>query len=365
MAAGVPVIGELELAYRVSDSKFIAITGSNGKSTTTTLVGLMLKRAGMDVLVGGNIGNALTEDPAALMGRDYIVAEVSSFQLEAVAEFRPRVAAMLNITPDHMDRYPSMDAYAEAKARVCMNQTKDDALVYNFEDGLSVSVSVRAESNKVAFSGARTLDAGVYVSGGVMYDGRDPVNRREIMPVSDIAIKGAHNLENALAAAAVSLEAGADVNAIVSVLCEFKGLEHRLEFVAEIDGVSYYNDSKGTNVGAVMKSLESFDSPVILIAGGLDQHGEFEQLIPLVRERVKKLILIGDAAGIIETALGKYTDTVRAVSMREAVAVARQSAERGDVVLLSPACASFDMFDNFEHRGQVFKDAVGSLGDGD
>jgi len=360
-AAGVRVIGELELAYECSDSKFAAITGSNGKSTTTTLVGLMLERSGKDVLVGGNIGNALTAEPAALIGRDWVVAEVSSFQLEAIENFRPRVAAILNITPDHMDRYDSMQSYAAAKAGVFMNQTATDTLVYNADDGLTAEMVERAASIKIPFSALGPLEPGVYVRDGIMFDGTRTGAHKEIMPVSEVMIRGAHNLENALAAAAVSLAAGAKTDAVADTLREFRGLEHRLEHVADINGAAYYNDSKGTNVGAVIKSLESFDSPVILIAGGLDKHGDFGALAGLVKDRVKKLVLIGDAADKIREALGDCSDTVKASGMEDAVNIAHGSAEPGDVVLLSPACASFDMFDNFEHRGKVFKEAVRRL----
>jgi len=362
--SGATVIGELELAYMVSDSRFIAVTGSNGKSTTTTLVGMMLARSGMDVLVGGNIGNALTEDPRALMGRDWVVAEVSSFQLEAIENFRPNVAAILNITPDHLDRYASMEEYAGAKARVFMNQAARDVLVYNADDELAAAEAAKAPSRKIPFSATVPLEVGVYVRDGVIVDGTRVGEHQEIMRAADVRIKGAHNLENALAAAAVSISAGAGRYAVEYTLKEFTGLEHRLEHVADIGGVGYYNDSKGTNVGAVMKSLESFDSPVILIAGGLDKHGDFGQLVPLVKERVKRLVLIGEAAEKIETALGEYTDTVVAADMEEAVRIAKESSSSGDVVLLSPACASFDMFDNFEHRGRVFKESVTRLAEG-
>jgi UDP-N-acetylmuramoylalanine--D-glutamate ligase len=359
--AGVEVMGELELAYLYSSSPFIAITGTNGKSTTTTLVGLMLEEARMKVLVGGNLGNALTEEPEKLLGQDYIVAEVSSFQLEATDKFRPKVAAILNITQDHLDRYPGMREYAEAKALVFRNQRPDDFLVLNADDELAMSFRTAAMSKTVLFSRRRSLREGVSVQEGYLINSFEAGKRVKVIPVGDIRIKGMHNLENALAATAIALAAGAPTPVIAKVLSEFPGLEHRTEFVRELDGVSYINDSKGTNVGAVLKSLESFTAPVILIAGGLDKHSDFSPLAPLVKERVKKLILIGHAADLMEQALGAQTDTVRAKDLREAVEQARGSAAPGDVVLLSPACASFDMFKDFEDRGRQFKEIVRGL----
>lgn len=359
--AGVELMGELELAYRLSDSPFIAITGTNGKSTTTTLAGEVLKAAGMDVFVGGNLGNALTEEPERLKGRGWVVAEVSSFQLEAIEEFAPRIAAILNITEDHMDRYSSFDEYAKAKALVFANQTAADGLVLNADDPEVMKLAAGAGSRRIYFSRSRPVKGGVYVHDGIVVSEVEPGKRINVMPVDEIGIKGAHNLENALAAIAICVEAGAPMPVIARVLGEFKGLEHRLEFVRELGGVSYVNDSKGTNVGAVMKSLESFDAPVILIAGGLDKHSDFTPLIPLVKERVKTLVLIGKATETMYSALGGSTRAVRASSMEEAVRMSWREARPGDVVLLSPACASFDMFKDFEDRGAKFKEAVWAL----
>jgi len=359
--AGVELMGELELAYSVSDSPFIAITGTNGKSTTTTLVGEMLKEAGMKVLVGGNLGNALTDEPDKLMGRDFIVAEVSSFQLEAIDRFRPKIAAILNVTPDHLDRYASMKEYAEAKALVFANQGPADVLVVNADDAITMELRGGAASKTVLFSRKKVLREGVFVHGGSIVNGMNEGSRVNVVPVSELGIKGAHNLENALAATAVAIAAGVPMPVIARTLRMFAGLEHRLEFVRELDGATYMNDSKGTNVGAVEKSLESFDAPVILIAGGLDKHGDFPALGPLVKERVKRLVLIGKAADAIDAAIGSLTETVRADSMEDAVRKSREAASPGDVVLLSPACASFDMFKDFEDRGRKFKEAVNKL----
>lgn len=359
--AGVLLMGELELAYRVSDSPFIAITGTNGKSTTTTLVGEMLKEAGMSVLVGGNLGNALTDEPAMLMGRDYVVAEVSSFQLEATEEFRPKIAAILNVTPDHLDRYSSMEEYADAKALVFANQGPAETLVINADDPLTMELRKRASAKVVLFSRRKVLREGVFVHGGCIVNGVTEGTRVNVVPVSEVRIKGAHNLENALAATAVAVVAGVPMPVIARTLRSFAGLEHRLEFVRELDGVTYINDSKGTNVGAVEKSLESFESPVILIAGGLDKHSDFTALGPLVKDHVKRLVLIGKAADAIDEAVGMMTDTVRAEDIVDAVAKCRDAASPGDIVMLSPACASFDMFKDFEDRGRKFKEAVMGL----
>ncbi len=353
---GVTVISELELAWLMSGSPYVGITGTNGKSTVTTLVGLMLERAGKKVLVAGNIGTALTEDPRLLSGQDWIVAELSSFQLEDIETFRPRVATVLNVTQDHLDRYHGMDDYAEAKARIFMNQQKEDFLILNFDDPPVKQMAKRTAATVVPFSRLQRFNPGACVLEGHLI-----FNGQRIIPLEEIKIKGVHNIENALAAAALSLSAGADARSVAAVLREFPGLEHRLEFVREKDGVTYINDSKGTNVGAVLKSVEGFRQPVILIAGGLDKGSDFTPLHDLFRQRVKLLILIGKAADKMAMAVGSATETVRAKTLQDAVDLASSRAQRGDVVLLSPACASFDMFKNFEDRGRQFKEAVHAL----
>jgi len=353
---GVPVISELELGWLLSDAPFLGITGTNGKSTVTTLVGLMLKKAGIKVLVAGNIGNALTETPELLHGQDWIVVELSSFQLEDIDTFRPRVAAVLNITQDHLDRYKDITEYGEAKARIFENQHREDVLVLNFDDPLVRALASRALSRVVPFSRSEKHETGAYIE-----NGRLMVRGETVCGIDEILIKGVHNIENAMAASAAALAAGADQASVAAVLREFPGLEHRLEFVREKDGVTYINDSKGTNVGAVMKSVEGFTRPVILIAGGLDKGSDFSPLAGLFKKRVKLLILIGKAAGTMAGALGGSTETVLAKTLRDAVQLAATRATRGDVVLLSPACASFDMFKDFEDRGRQFKEAVKNL----
>jgi UDP-N-acetylmuramoylalanine--D-glutamate ligase len=353
---GVKVISELELAWLLSDAPYMGITGTNGKSTVTTLVGLMLAKAKKNVLVAGNIGNALTEDISQLTGKDWIVAELSSFQLEDIETFRPRIATILNVTQDHLDRYHSIEEYGEAKARIFMNQQKEDYLVLNFDDPIVKSYARRTSATVIPFSRRLRFNPGACV-----HDGYLMFNGRRIVAVDELKISGVHNLENALAAAALSLLAGADIRSVASVLREFPGLEHRLQFVREKDGVSYINDSKGTNVGAVLKSVEGFSRPVILIAGGLDKGSDFSPLYDLFKHKVKLLVLIGKAADKMAKALDTSTDTVFAQTLQEAVRLASVRAVRGDVVLLSPACASFDMFKDFEDRGRKFKETVMSL----
>lgn len=353
---GVKVISELELAWLLSDAPYVGITGTNGKSTVTTLVGLILKKAKKRTLVAGNIGNALTEDIALLKQQDWIVAELSSFQLEDIERFRPRVGAILNITQDHLDRYHDIAEYGEAKARIFLNQRKEDFLILNFDDPLVKPFALRASATIVPFSRLHRFNPGACVHEGFL-----TFNGMRICRTGEIRIQGVHNLENALAAAAVSLCAGADKESVAAVLREFPGLEHRLEFVRQKDGVTYINDSKGTNVGAVVKSVEGFTQPVILIAGGLDKGSDFGPLYGLFKQKVKLLILIGKAADKMAQALGTATETLFAATLQEAVVLAGKRSSRGDVVLLSPACASFDMFKDFEDRGRQFKEAVMSL----
>jgi len=353
---GVKVISELELAWLLSDVPYVGITGTNGKSTVTTLVGLMLERSQKRVLVAGNIGNALTEDITLLNQQDWIVAELSSFQLEYVETFRPRVATILNLTQDHLDRYHSIAEYGEAKTRIFMNQRQEDFLILNFDDPLVKSYAKRTSATVVPFSRLLRFNPGASVLDGFL-----TFNHRRIIRVDEIKIKGVHNLENALAAVALSMCASADPTSVAAVLREFPGLEHRLEFVREKDGVAWINDSKGTNVGAVVKSVEGFTQPVILIAGGLDKGSDFSPLYDLIKQKVKLLILIGKAADKMSKALGTSTETIFAHTLQDAVKLAAARSSRGDVVLLSPACASFDMFKDFEDRGRQFKVAVKNL----
>lgn len=386
-AKRIPVIGELELAYQVvsnqrfasSQLKFLAVTGTNGKSTTTALLDFMLKKAGFKTILGGNIGNALTEEilkvvishpPQAesLVSSqreiDFVVTEVSSFQLESIKDFRPKVAVILNITPDHLDRYHSLDEYSDAKARILENQKEEDFLLLNADDPETMKVSSeklkgKGTQPKIYYLSREKEVEGIYFKDGMIYCSL-PLTPRPLplIDADEIKIKGVHNLENAMAASAMAMLAGSSPEAVRDSLREFPGLEHRLEFVREIDGVRYFNDSKGTNVGAVFKSVESFDEPVVLIAGGRDKAGDFSVLRSLVKAKVKALVLIGEASEKIKKSLGELTETVMAKNLRDAVNISRNIAVKGDVILLSPACASFDMFMDFEDRGRQFKKIV-------
>lgn len=369
---GKRIIGELELAFRsLGDIPIYAVTGTNGKSTTVTLLDLMFRKAGRKSLLAGNIGNALTEEilkrangTMRVRGVDCAVVEISSFQLEAIEEFRPKGAAVLNVTPDHMDRYRSMDEYRESKAAISQNQKKGDFLVLNADDPECMKIHGAAMKTGEAalwhFS-RKSPVKGIYLRGGeVIYD-LGPAGEGALLKAGDIRIKGVHNLENAMAASAMALLAKCPPEAVREALEEFPGLEHRLEFVREVEGVSYVNDSKGTNVGAVVRSLEGFTNPVILIAGGRDKGGDFTELEDLVREKVKALVLIGEAKEKIRDALCGLTECWLESSLEGAVMRAREAASAGDAVLLSPACASFDMFSDFEDRGRQFKEIVRKL----
>ncbi|MBI5180269.1 MAG: UDP-N-acetylmuramoyl-L-alanine--D-glutamate ligase [Nitrospirae bacterium] len=354
---GIPVISEIELAYNFLKSPVIGITGTNGKSTVTMLTGELLKAYKKNVFIGGNLGTALTDAALANKKWEQVVAEISSFQLEAIKDFRPKIAVLMNITPDHLDRYDSMEEYVWAKKRIFENQGREDFAILNADDSYTPEIVKDIKSEIVLFSRLRRVDRGVYEKQGEIVtniSGKDEV----VIKTDDLKIKGVHNVENAMAAIAASQLAGCPFLLMRPALKGFSGLEHRLELVRAIDGVKYINDSKGTNVGAVVKSLAGFTEPVILIAGGLDKGSDFTPLREFVKDKVRLLILIGKAKEKIADSLGDLTDTIFASSLEDAVNIASHKAEKGDVVLLSPACASFDMFKNFEDRGRVFKEAV-------
>ena len=357
---GIPVISEIELAYNLLKPPIIGITGTNGKSTVTTLTGELIKACKRNVFVGGNLGTALTDAVLSDKKWDAAVAEISSFQLETIRDFRPKTAVLLNITPDHLDRYDSMDEYVWAKARIFENQDKSDFAVLNADDAYTSDIIKNIKSDIILFSRLKSIDRGVYIKGNDIVSnisGKDEI----VIKTDELGIKGVHNIENAMASIAAAQLSGCPVEFMRPALKRFAGLEHRLELVKTINGVKYINDSKGTNVGAVVKSLEGFSEPVILIAGGLDKGGDFTPLRGLVKEKVKCLILIGKAKDKIADAVGGLTDTIFASSLEDAVNIASHKADKGDVVLLSPACASFDMFKNYEERGRVFKEAVSRL----
>lgn len=356
---GIPVIGELELAYSFAQAPIVAITGTNGKTTTTALVGAIFQDAGLSVLVGGNIGLPLVSEIENYSTQDVVVAEVSSFQLETTKFFKPKVGVILNITPDHLDRHGNMDNYIAAKAKILANQEGDDFLVLNCDDPMTVALGAKARSKIVYFSRCGELARGVFVSKGEIVAKLG--ERTEIIcSVHDLSIPGVHNLENALAAVAVAKIMGVSNDRLAATLRSFKGVVHRLEFVAEIDGVSYINDSKGTNPDASLKALEAYNEPIVLIAGGYNKGSDFSQLAEKFREKVRVLVVLGQSAKLIADAAQKknFTNILVASDFPEAVNLAYRAALPGDVVLLSPACASWDMFKNFEERGELFKKIV-------
>jgi UDP-N-acetylmuramoylalanine--D-glutamate ligase len=355
--AGIPVLAEVELAYRHLRGKIVAITGSNGKTTTTTLVAELLSSAGLRAFAAGNIGRALISFAAGSQADDIYVVELSSFQLEGILRFRPLVGAVLNLTPDHMDRYPGFAEYVRAKARIFENQTAADFAVLNADDPRTAAMRTGIVSTPFLFSRRGEVECGTMIRDGrIVY--RDERGEKDLFGVDDIRLRGSHNLENVLAASAMALLAGAPPEALGHGVRSFQGVEHRLEWVADHDGVQYFNDSKATNVDAAIQSLLAFARGIIWIAGGRDKGADFAPLRPLVAGRVKHLIVLGEAAGKIREALGDLVETTAAATHPEAVTLAGHRAAAGDIVLLAPACASFDMFVDYEHRGRVFKEAV-------
>jgi UDP-N-acetylmuramoylalanine--D-glutamate ligase len=356
---GIRVISEIELAYHFLDIPLIAVTGTNGKTTTTLLIGEMLKEEGKKVGVGGNVGDPLILFAEGKDRWEILVAEISSFQLEGIEDFRPRCSALLNITEDHLDRYLKYEDYIEAKIRIFKNQNSGDVAVINGDDPIVMKSGERLKAKKVLFSLRERVDEGAFS------DGQEILLRlggvEEKYSLVHTPLKGIHNVENMMAALTTARIFGSSKKAIQTVLNRFEGLEHRLEFVREIEGVRFYNDSKGTNVGSVVKSLQSFQEPVILIAGGKDKMGDLSPLREVIKSRVKRLIFIGEAKERMGRELGDLADTTMAGTLEEAVLLAHQVAKRGDVVLLSPACSSFDMFKDYKERGEIFKEIVRSL----
>jgi UDP-N-acetylmuramoylalanine--D-glutamate ligase len=359
-ALGEKVIGEVELAAQFFPGKILAITGSNGKTTTTTLAGEVVRNGGFPTVVGGNIGTpaiSLVEDAT----EDTIaVLEVSSFQLETIETFRPHIAVVLNVTPDHLDRHRTFAAYADAKARIFENQGSSDFAVLNADDPTCVGMASRTKAQVFWFSRKREVNQGAYVRDGrVLF--RDASGQREIMQISEIPLKGAHNVENVLAAICVGVLSNVEPRRIGKAVREFRAVEHRLEYVASIGGVEYYNDSKATNVDATIKALESFPANIHLILGGKDKGSDYTVLNDLLRQRVKRVYTIGAAAAKIESQIKGAVEIVHAETLENAIRRAADAAQAGDIVLLAPACASFDQFHSYEHRGKVFKEVVRSL----
>lgn len=359
---GIPVIGELELASRFLNGRILAITGSNGKTTTTSLCGEIFKAAGEKTLVAGNIGLpaiAVVDESSA---ESWIVLEVSSFQLETTFSFHPRIAVILNITPDHLDRHGTFENYARIKEKIFANQNQEDALVLNGDDPVVQGVASRANTRVFWFSRTKMVDQGAFLmKGAVVFRPSEYAAPEPILPVSSIRLKGEHNVENVLAAVCAARVAGISQNAIASAIAAFRPVEHRLEFVATVDGVEYYNDSKATNVDATAKAVRAFPGNIHLILGGKDKGSDYSELNPLLRERVKAVYTIGAAAEKISRQVGKSVPLISCETMETAVDRAARAAVAGDIVLLAPACSSFDQFENFEHRGRVFKQLVAKL----
>jgi UDP-N-acetylmuramoylalanine--D-glutamate ligase len=359
-AKGIPVIGEIELAYRFLHTPILAITGTNGKSTVTELLGEMLRLSNFQVLVGGNLGTPLIEFVDHQDVMDFIVAEISSFQLDTIHLFRPHVSVMLNITDDHLERYADFDDYARSKARIFENQEISDICIINAADPAILAVSKNLTATRFAFNCHEIIDNRAWVEGKTLWF-HTPDDGNQAVICSDIPLKGRHNLENAAAAGLATLAVGGTLAGIAGALKSFKSLHHRVEYVDTINGVAFYDDSKATNVDAVVRALESFSGPVVLIMGGRDKGGSYESLKPLVHRCVKKLIVMGEAAEKITSALKDTVAIEWAKTMRESVAMAADTAESGDTVLLSPACSSFDMYTSYAHRGDDFVNAIAQL----
>jgi len=365
---GTVVMGEIELASRFIEEPIVAVTGTNGKTTTTELIGDMLKRSGLDVFVGGNIGNPLIGYIDQSHQADAIVAEISSFQLDTIDRFRPQIAVLLNITIDHLDRYPDFEAYAASKMRIFENQQTSDIAVLNSSDPLVHSLTADLKNKKLMYPQAGADENGAVINGSrisfqINDHGPLDVSSQDqwSLDLSRIKLRGRHNLENACAAGLAAIAAGARPQAIQEALEQFQGGAHRLEYLDTVDDVEFFNDSKATNVDAVIRAVQCFSQPVVLIMGGLDKGSNFEPLGDFFHGHVKSLIVMGQAAGLIQTALEDSTSTVLATSMAQAVNQARQAASPGDVVLLSPGCASFDMYDSYGQRGDDFRQEVMNL----
>lgn len=355
----ITVWSEIELAYRFLEGEMIGITGSNGKTTTTTLVHHILKEAGRKALLAGNVGIPLISLVEEMNATAWSVVELSSFQLELTDKFRPDIAVFLNLTPDHLDRHKTMEAYAAAKARIFAKQTELDAAVLNADDAPTAALAPK-KPQVFWFSRKKHVEQGACVRGEdivVVHHGKEEF----VMKVAEIPLPGGHNVENVLAAVTAARLAEVDPATIGAAVRSFEGVEHRLEFVAEIGGVRYYNDSKATNVDATLKALEAFPGGILIILGGKDKGSDYTVLQKPLREKAKLALLIGAAAEKIDKQIAGSVAIERADTLERAVEIASQAAQGGDVVLLAPACASFDQFENYEHRGRVFKELVGHL----
>ncbi len=372
---GIPVIGEIELASRFINEPILAVTGTNGKTTTTEILGSMLMHSGFRVFVGGNIGNPLIGYADGQQKADFIVAEISSFQLDTIDTFRPWIGVLLNITADHLDRYPNFDTYAASKIRMFQNQQPGDIAILNGSDPLVHTLTESLKSTKLYFASLKGEEEGAVNNGTkIRFRFHDSKKRSHQGPLAHLAthdrwflnlskfkLIGRHNLENAAAAALAALAAGASPQTVQEALNRYRGAAHRLEHIDTIHGVDFFNDSKATNIDAVIRAVQSFNKPVVLIMGGLDKGSDFQGLREVLARHAKKLIVMGKAAGLIQSALGDTVPTVSASSMADAVKEAYRVVSPGNVILLSPGCASFDMYDNYAQRGEDFRNAVGKF----
>ena len=357
ISEGIPVISEVEFAYRYTNAKIIAITGSNGKTTTTLLVGHILKNAGFDVLVAGNIGTGFAKSISE-RDYDYIVLELSSFQLDGISEFKADIAILLNITPDHLDRYDNnFDHYIQSKLRITHNQTSDNVLIYNYDDE-NIRNKIKTEAKKIPFSLTEKFDEGAFYNNEQI---NININKNK-MTIQELALQGKHNVYNSMAAAVASRVLEVKDFITRQSLLDFQNVEHRLEHVINVHGVEFINDSKATNINSVWFALESMHKDTVWIVGGVDKGNDYKELLSLVKSKVKAIVCIGENTENIHKVFEGHVDEIlNAKSMNEAVGYSYQLANKGDVVLLSPACASFDMFANFENRGLEFKKSVRSL----
>ena len=358
-SSGVKVISEVELAYTLTECPVCAITGTNGKTTTTTLTGMLLNKKYKNTAVVGNIGVAYSEKVKSLKADDFVCAEISSFQLETSDTFRPHIAAVLNITPDHLNRHKTMDNYVAVKEKIFMKQNKDDFTILNKNDEYCVKMADKTKGKVFFFSSAEKLDEGIYLDGDnihIKWNGLD----EDVINIHDLRILGTHNYENVMAAVAFAVCAGVDMESIREILKEFNGVEHRIEYCGTFDGVDYYNDSKGTNPDASIRAVLAMRKPIVLIGGGYDKDSSYDEWVKLFDGRVKKLILIGATAGKIAECCDRYgfKDYEFADTFKKCIEKCKASAEEGDCVLLSPACASWGMFEDYEQRGRMFKEMV-------
>lgn len=360
---GIPVWGEIELAYQFGKGKVIAITGTNGKTTTTTLVGEIMKAYYPSVFVVGNIGNPYTLAALQTVEDSVIVAEISSFQLETIQDFAPKVSAILNITPDHLNRHHTMECYVRTKERVAVNQTKEEICVLNYEDAYTGKFGEECPASVVYFSSKRELSEGIYLKGEDIYLAGEGRNER-LLNIHELHLVGICNVENVMAAIGISLAMKVPVDVILDVVRNFKAVEHRIEFVATKNGVDYYNDSKGTNPDAAIQGIRAMTKPTVLIGGGYDKQSEYDEWIEAFEGKVKALVLIGQTREKIAECAGKHgiRNIILADTFEEAFQICVEQADPGDAVLLSPACASWGMFPNYEVRGKIFKELVEKIG---